>query len=192
VSWRTSRNSSPSADTIASTSRIGVPLEVRTERLWLRQWRETDIEPLAEIYQQPEYLEFMPAHDLAETAQQVERWMRGWRDDGVSHWAAVDLQSERLIGRIGLLRHHDWPLDHDPIEVGWTLHRDYWGRGLATEGGRASMQIWRDRLTGDRRLLSITVPGNSRSRAVMERLGLTYRGTAYWKNLDVVWYAIDR
>jgi RimJ/RimL family protein N-acetyltransferase len=192
VSWRTSRISSPSANAIASTSSIGVPLEVRTERLLLRQWRETDIEPLAEIYRQPEYLEFMPAHDLAETAAQVERWMRGWSEDGVSHWAAVDLESERLIGRIGLLRHHDWPLAPDPVEVGWTLHHDYWGRGLATEGGRASMEIWRERLNGDRRLLSITVPGNARSRAVMERLGMSYRGTAYWKNLDVVWYAVDR
>jgi RimJ/RimL family protein N-acetyltransferase len=158
----------------------------------LRQWREPDIEPLAEIYRQPEYLQFMPAHDQAQTAQQVQRWMRGWSEDGVSHWAAVDLESNRLIGRIGLLRHHDWPLAPDPIEVGWTLHHGYWGRGLATEGGRASMQIWRERLASDRRLLSITVPGNSRSRAVMERLGLTYRGTADWKNLDVVWYAIDR
>jgi len=134
----------------------------------------------------------MSAHDLASTAEQVRRWVRGWGNDGVSHWAAVDLETDRLIGRIGLIRHHDWPLEYDPIEVGWTLHRDYWGRGLATEGGRASMQIWRDRLFDDRRMLSITVPGNTRSRAVMERLGLTYRGTAYWKNLDVVWYAIDR
>ncbi len=54
------------------------------------------------------------------------------------------------------------------------------------------MEIWRQRLPADQRLISITVPGNTRSRAVMERLGLTLRGTALWKNLDVVWYAIDR
>lgn len=134
----------------------------------------------------------MPASDREQTARQIQMWMRRWQDDGVSHWAAVELSSDRLIGRIGLIRHHDWPVEPDPIEVGWTLHRDYWGRGLATEGGRASMEIWRDRLADDQRLISITVPGNVRSRAVMERLGLTYRGTAYWKSLDVVWYAVDR
>lgn len=134
----------------------------------------------------------MPATDREGTVRQVEMWMRRWKEDGVSHWAAVDLATGKLIGRIGLIRHHDWPVEPDPIEVGWTLHRDYWGRGLATEGGRASMDVWRDRLPDDRRLISITVPGNARSRAVMERLGLTYRGTANWKNLDVVWYAIDR
>ena len=88
--------------------------------------------------------------------------------------------------------HHDWSLAPDPIEVGWTLHRDYWGQGLATEGGRAAMECWRELLLDDAQLISITVPANARSRAVMERLGLTYRGTAQWRGLDVVWYAVDR
>jgi RimJ/RimL family protein N-acetyltransferase len=160
--------------------------------LLLRQWRESDAEPLAEIYAQPEYQQFMSPMDLPKTVAQVERFMRAWRDDGVCQWAAVDLESDRLIGRLGMIRHHDWPVEADPIEVGWTLHRDYWGRGLATEAGRASMEIWRERLPGDQRLISITVPGNTRSRAVMERLGLTLRGAATWKTLEVVWYAVDR
>jgi ribosomal-protein-alanine N-acetyltransferase len=160
--------------------------------LLLRQWGEADADPLTEIYSQPEYLAHMPALDRGGTVKQIDAFMRRWRDDGVCQWAAVDLESDRLIGRIGLLRHHDWPIEPDPIEVGWTLHRDYWGRGLATEGGLASMEIWRERLLKDKRLISITAPANTRSRAVMERLGLTYRGTAHWKNLDVVWYAIDR
>ena len=158
----------------------------------LRQWREADTDPLTEIYAQPGYLAHMPALDRDGTVKQIDAFMRRWRDDGVCQWAAVDLASDRLIGRIGLLRHHDWPIEPDPIEVGWTIHRDYWGRGLATEGGLASMEIWRERLLKDPRLISITAPANTRSRAVMERLGLTYRGTALWKNLDVVWYAIDR
>jgi len=134
----------------------------------------------------------MPALDRAGTEKQIERFSRMWREDGVCQWAAVDLRTDRLIGRIGLLRHHDWPLAPDPIEVGWTLHHDYWGRGLATEGGRAAMECWRELLLDDPQLISITVPANARSRAVMERLGLTYRGTAQWRSLDVVWYAIDR
>jgi [ribosomal protein S5]-alanine N-acetyltransferase len=134
----------------------------------------------------------MTAVDRDGTAKQIERFMRLWREDGVCQWAAVDLRTDRLIGRIGLFRHHDWPLAPSPIEVGWTLHRDYWHQGLATEGGRASMDCWRDSLLDDARLISITTPANRRSRAVMERLGLTYRGTAQWRGLDVVWFAIDR
>jgi [ribosomal protein S5]-alanine N-acetyltransferase len=134
----------------------------------------------------------MPALDRPGTALQIEAFIRRWRDDGVCQWAAVDLQTDRLIGRIGLLRHYDWPLASSPIEVGWTLHRDYWGRGLATEGGRAAMDCWRELLLDDARLISITRPDNVRSRAVMERLGLSYRGQVEWRGREHVWYAVDR
>ena len=134
----------------------------------------------------------MRAHDVEGTRAQIERFEGQWAQDGVSHWATVDLESGALIGRIGLLRHHDWPLESSPVEVGWVLDERYWGRGLATEGGRASLELWRSSLLDDTRLLSITAPANLRSRAVMERLGLTYRGTATWHGYDVVWYAVDR
>ena len=71
------------------------------------------------------------------------------------------------------------------------LHRDWWGRGLATEGGRAGLECWREHLD-DPQLIAITTPVNRRSRAVMERLGLTPRGATNWHGHDVVWYAVDR
>jgi len=171
-----------------------LPAEVRTERLLLRQWRPEDAEPLSEIYVQPEYLEFfMIEYDLEGTRAQIERWQRMWDEEGLSQWAVEELASGRLIGRIGLLRHDDWPLEEAPVvEVGWTLHRDWWGRGLATEGGRASVEAWRERLPDEQRLHSFTVPANLRSRAVMERVGLTHRGETFWRGHYHVWYAIDR
>jgi RimJ/RimL family protein N-acetyltransferase len=169
-----------------------LPHELRTERLLLRQWEASDLDALYAIYRQPEFLEHMPALDRSQTAAQIERFQQRWTEDGFSHWAAVDPTNGRLIGRIGLIRHRDWPLETGPVEVGWTLDRAYWGRGLATEGGAASVALWHDQLPDDARLLSITRPMNQRSRAVMERLGLSYRGKAQWHGSDVVWYAIDR
>src|SRR5687768_8439052 len=133
----------------------------------------------------------MPALDLEQTRSQILRFSLGWRHEGFSHWAVEDLENGLLIGRLGLLRHRDWPVEPDPVEVGWGLHRNWWGRGLATEGGRAALECWRDRLA-DPRLISITTPANRRSRAVMERLGLTERGATRWHGHDVVWYALDR
>ena len=168
-----------------------IPREVRTERLLLRQWRDEDVEPLAEIHTQPEYLEHMPPLDLEGTRDQVLDFVLRWRNEGFSLWAAEELATGSLVGRIGLMRHHDWPEAPDPVEVGWLLHRDWWGRGLATEGGRASVECWREHLD-DEQLISITLPENRRSRAVMERLGLTFRGEADWRGHRQVWYAIDR
>jgi RimJ/RimL family protein N-acetyltransferase len=165
-----------------------IPREVRTPRLLLRQWREGDAEALAEIYAQPEFQEH---NGVPDAHAHVLQFALGWRHEGFSLWAAEDPETGRLIGRIGLLRHHDWPEAPHPVEIGWVLHRDWWGRGLATEGGRAGLECWREQLD-DPQLISITTPANGRSRAVMERLGLTLRGATHWRGHDVVWYALDR
>lgn len=169
-----------------------IPPELRTERLLLRQWTDDDAEPLAAIYAQPEFLEHMPPLGLAGTLAQIERFRRAWRRDGFAHWAAEELETGQLVGRIGLLRHHDWTPGGEPVEIGWALDRGVWGRGLATEGGRAALELWRETLPADDELISITTPANTRSLAVMRRLGLTYRGATHWHGHDVVWHAVDR
>jgi RimJ/RimL family protein N-acetyltransferase len=51
-----------------------------------------------------------------------------------------DREGDRpLVGTIGLSEIPDWP-DSDKTEVGWELHQEFWGRGLATEGGRAAVR----------------------------------------------------
>jgi hypothetical protein len=42
---------------------------------------------------------------------QILAFVLGWRHEGFSLWAAEELESGRLVGRIGLIRHHDWPVD---------------------------------------------------------------------------------
>jgi RimJ/RimL family protein N-acetyltransferase len=169
-----------------------IPLELRTERLLLRQWRDEDVEPLAAIYAQPEFLEHMPAVDLDGTRTQVERFRTHWDVEGFGLWAVEDPATGRLAGRIGLMRHRDWTPGGAPVEVGWALDRAYWGRGLATEGGRAALELWREHLRDEDELISITTAANLRSRAVMERLGLAYRGETHWHGHDVLWYALGR
>jgi RimJ/RimL family protein N-acetyltransferase len=173
------------------TPAVILPLQLRTERLLLRQWRPQDVGPLAEIHAHPDVVEQLGPYTLADAEAKIEGFTRQWLEEGFSHWAVEDPATGKLIGRAGLLRHHDWPESDDPVEVGWTLHPDYWGRGLATEGGRAALECWRD-LLADPQLISITRPTNLRSQAVMERLGLTLRGTAFWRGYHQVWYAIDR
>jgi RimJ/RimL family protein N-acetyltransferase len=49
--------------------------------------------------------------------------------------------------------HRDSPLSTPPVlEVGWVLHRDFWGRGLATKGRRAAVDASREHLPGEQRL----------------------------------------
>ena len=171
---------------------MGVPRELETERLLLRQWRPDDVEPLAEIYAEAEFLEHMPPLDLDETRRQVERMAADWDDVGLSHWAAVEKASGSLMGRIGLFRHFDWPLWDAPVEVGWSIGRDFYGNGYATEGGRAGLECWRTGLPGDDPLICITTEANRRSRAVAERLGMALTGATHWHGYDVIYYALHR
>jgi RimJ/RimL family protein N-acetyltransferase len=164
---------------------------VVTERLRLRQWRDDDVEPLARLYADPGYLEHMSAYDRDETAEQIAFFRRRWDELGFGLWVAEDRRTGVFLGWIGVTRHDDWPLDDGPVEVGWTLAREARGRGLATEGGRAAVNAAFAHLPLAR-VLSITAPGNRRSRRVMERLGLTFRGETRWRGVDVVWYAVDR
>jgi RimJ/RimL family protein N-acetyltransferase len=59
------------------------------------------------------------------------------------------------------------------LEVGWRLAADAWGRGYATEGGRALLDYAFAQL-GKSEVVSMTAAINVRSRRVMERLGMTY------------------
>ena len=69
----------------------------------------------------------------------------------------------------GLLHDLDGPLE---TEIGWTLARRHWGHGYATEAARAALAFGFDSLALPE-IVSFTVPGNTRSRALMERLGMT-------------------
>jgi [ribosomal protein S5]-alanine N-acetyltransferase len=94
------------------------------------------------------------------------------------------------VGRIGLDELPDWPGPHK-VEVGWELHREFWGRGLATEGGRAALAYGFE-VVGLERIISVARADNAASRRVMAKCGLVFQEERTHKGALVVWYAIDR
>jgi RimJ/RimL family protein N-acetyltransferase len=167
---------------------VDVPV-IETPRLRLREWRWEDIDELARFYTDPAVIEFLWEMSREDTEEQVAYLAAHWEREGFGQWAVEQRESGKFIGRIGLLRHVDWP--GEPVEVGWTLDRTVWGEGLATEGGEASLRYGFDVL-GLERILSITDRNNVASRRVMEKLGLTYRGERFWRERNHAWYAIER
>jgi len=167
-------------------------VRLETERLILRSWRlPQDAEALQRIYDDPEVVRTLSPMTLPRTEEQVRRFMAREAEDGFTAWAAELRETGQLVGRIGILRQPKWPLDAEAVEVGWTVARPWWDRGLATEGGRASLAFGFETIGLDR-VISFTLPHNVASRRVMEKLGLTHRGEAIWADQPHVWYAIDR
>jgi RimJ/RimL family protein N-acetyltransferase len=94
-----------------------------------------------------------------------------WNVNGFGTWAAVLTRSARLIGYIGLSIPSWLPQVLPAVEVGWRLHPDCWGRGLATGRRTASLRHGFETLELDR-IISIFTPYNRASRRVMEKLGM--------------------
>lgn len=74
------------------------------------------------------------------------------------------------------------------LEVGWTLVREHWGKGYATEVGRAALRVALD--LGATEVCSLIVPGNVRSIRVAERLGETLVGPTRVTTFDCLLYKV--
>jgi RimJ/RimL family protein N-acetyltransferase len=169
---------------------VTVP-ELETERLLLRGWRQEDLEPMAAINADPRVGKWLGGViDVDTTRARLQSYGYHWEEHRFGPWAVEERASGRLVGRTGLMRWEDWTASPHDAEIGWTFAPDVWGRGYATEAARAVLE-W---ATGDaslRTIISITRPDNLRSRRVMEKLGLTYRGQTVWRGFAQVWYGID-
>ena len=107
-----------------------------------------------------------------ESAQLVEQIEQDFDRDGYGLWA-LELPGEAsFIGFTGLARVRADVTFAPAVELGWRLAQRYWGRGLATEAARAAAEVgFVD--AGLSELVAYTYAGNTRSRRVMERLGMT-------------------
>jgi RimJ/RimL family protein N-acetyltransferase len=146
---------------------------LRTERLLLRRWRPEDSEPFAQLNADPQVMEHFPATlTRAQSDELIERIERSFAADGFGAWAVELPGSIPLAGFVGLWRQNDERLPFAPaVEIGWRLSRESWGRGIATEAASAAIGFGFGEL-GLEEIVSFTTVANTRSRAVMERLGM--------------------
>ncbi len=147
---------------------------VKTKRLILRPWNETDLEPFAQLNADPRVREFFfSLLNRQESDQTVKLFSDHIDRCGWGFWAASLIETDEFIGFIGLedvnFQAH---FSHSPsVEIGWRLAYDYWGKGYATEGARATLQYGFDELKL-KEIVSFTAVQNQRSRNVMEKIGM--------------------
>lgn len=157
---------------------------IETERLRLRLPEPTDAPALLRQLEDAEVMRYIGRGEtgtLDDAVAQVEKMLRAWQDDGFGRFVVVRRSDDALIGRVGLLAWH--PLtwrngtrgefgEQAEIELGWTLEREAWGRGFATEAALA-VRDWARSEVRPRRLISLIHAQNVRSIRVAERLGAT-------------------
>ena len=148
-------------------------VELETNRLHLRQWREEDLPTFARLNADPEVMRYFPT-PLSRTESDffAEKCRRIISKKGWGFWALELKESGEFIGFTGL-NEPSSPLSFSPcVEVGWRLIRNAWRKGYATEAATESLKFAFGDLNLDD-VISFTAVANARSRAVMERLGFT-------------------
>jgi RimJ/RimL family protein N-acetyltransferase len=164
---------------------------LETERLTLRPLAMSDLDDMATLFSDAEGLRLWgPPLDRAETRSWIERNLARYARDGFGRCAIILRSTGQLVGDCGLIRTE--VEDVGEVELGWIVRRSHWGRGLATEAGRA----WLDHAFATLhlgRVVSMIVEDNLASRRVAEKLDMSVERTALWGGGEpYLMYAINR
>jgi len=148
------------------------PFELETSRLRLRQWRDDDLEPLYAMTSDPEVQAHFPSvQDRDKTRVMLEKLHEVIDEKGWGFWA-VELKAGRKFAGFCGIKEVNFDAPFVPaVEVGWRFGRDMWGHGYATEAAKASVAFGFGELGLDE-IVAFLLPGNRRSAAVCERIGM--------------------
>lgn len=149
---------------------------IETARLRLRPWQDRDLPAFAGMNADPCVRQFFPSLlSREESDASVAVFRRMYDLDGFCFLAAELSETSEFIGMIGIQRMtFQLPTVSPPaVEIGWRLAPQTWGRGLATEGAHAALQVAFEKFQLAE-VVAFTVPANLPSRRVMEKLGMTH------------------
>jgi RimJ/RimL family protein N-acetyltransferase len=162
---------------------------LETERLIIRSWiPECDAEQAFVIYNDPEVTHFLGSRVTSVESQRL----RLINENGNGSWAIVEKETTTIVGTILLeqLPDKDGLLTQD-YEVGWHLRRASWGKGYATEAGRAMLNYGFSVLNLPV-IYAVVKPGHHASIRVTERLGMKPIGrTNKYYNIELLLFQLD-
>ncbi len=141
---------------------------LRTDRLVLRRWTDTDRDAFHALNIDPEVMATIgPIMSRVESDAFMNRIEMRFDENGYGLWC-VELAGE-AIGFTGFMA----PWFREGVEIGWRIRADRWGNGYATEAASKCLRHGFDDLDFPE-VISFTAAINKRSRRVMEKLGLEY------------------
>jgi RimJ/RimL family protein N-acetyltransferase len=162
-----------------------------TDRLLVRHFTPDDLDEFAALCADPVVMRYMGDGETLPRSE-VERWIgicqTKYATRGYGTSAVFERESGRFVGYCGVVRAPDRDFD----EIVYAYHIEFWGKGYATEVGRAMLdyvfarsslaQIW------------ATIHGeNANSMHVAEKLGLRFvRKETYEDGSSTMYYLIDR
>jgi ribosomal-protein-alanine N-acetyltransferase len=167
------------------------PMIIETERLTLRPFQEQDVDRMAELFANPDFMRFsLGAYTRREqTIAFIEKVMRWDREQRPSQFGVAVRGEPRLIGYCGFFDQSEHGVED--IEIGYRLHPDSWNKGIATEAARA-VRDHAFRGLKLPRVISLIHPDNAPSRRVAEKNGMTVAREIVFRGFPTQVFAITR
>ena len=163
---------------------------LETERLLIRPYTQDDLEELIEMRTDPEvyrYLGGPERQNRVEITKRLDFYMQCYDKLGFGMSAMVWKENGETIGGCGLQ-----PLeDTGEIEVGYSLKKDYWRRGIGYECADAWLEYGFAK-AGLERIVAVADKENTGSWRIMEKCGMTYEGMKTAYGMECVFYAISK
>lgn len=169
--------------------------KLETERLLLRKMTEADLPALYAYGRDPEvskYVTWEQHRSLDDTRMYLDFVLHRYNNEQLAPWAIEHKESSEMIGTIDFVY---WKPNQHIAEIGYALHREYWGKGIMTEAAKRIIQFGFEEMNLVR-IEAVCLPENTGSFRVMEKAGLEYEGmlrkARYIKgeNRDIKMYAI--
>lgn len=149
-------------------------LQLETNRLILRNWHESDLEPWIEMCADEDVMRYFPSTlSPAEARERARVYSERLERNGYGLWIAEIKGGARFAGIIGV---HDVSFEAaftPAIEAGWRLAHEHWGNGYAVEGARAVIAYAFEHLYRSE-VVAMTSAFNIPSQRVMQKLGMTH------------------
>jgi ribosomal-protein-alanine N-acetyltransferase len=109
-----------------------------------------------------------------------------WEKHGYSNWGILPKGENQIVGWAGL----QFLPELDETEVGFLLDQPFWGKGLATEAARASLNYGFEQCDLEH-IIALVHPENLASRRVIEKGGMTYVDTIHLWGIDLMRHRLD-
>ncbi len=162
---------------------------VETQRLILREFQREDYRELFPIFANPQVMKFSVSGCLtvAQTQERIDSFIDSYCQHGFGRWAVVLKEEKQIIGYCGMaLEEVD---EKKETELGYRLSDKYWGKGLATEAAKATLQYGLNELKLPS-IIAVVEPANTASIRVVEKLGMEYTRRTLFHGIIVNIYQI--